>query len=202
MGNFLTKTMTNVVVGQTKKAATTAAKTAVVGATTNMIAKALGLDDSLVGRVLMVGVPMMFFAGAEDPSISEKLFGNSKKKDKKKKDKKEAENDFFDVFGDTGHKMNKAIAKETGATEDEVSGIMGLFLPTFEDAIAEEEPEDAGALQKHVQGRGRGPQEEKPQPDQDGDEGHLLIGCDAGPVTVVYRPGVSSSAISSLTDMC
>ncbi len=31
------------------------AKAAVVGATTGMIAKALHLDDSLVGKVLMVG---------------------------------------------------------------------------------------------------------------------------------------------------
>jgi hypothetical protein len=149
VGNFFTRTMKNVVVGRTAKWA----KTAVVGATTNMIAKMLGLDDSLVGRVLMVGVPMMFFAGAEDPTISDRLFGRSKKKDKKKdkkkeKSRKEAEDDFFDVFGDTGRKMNKAIAEETGATEDEVNGIMGLFLPTFEDAIAEEEPEDAGALQR------------------------------------------------------
>ena len=50
------------------------AKTAVAGATTNMIAKALHLDDSLVGKVLMVGVPMMVFAAGEDTAISEKLF--------------------------------------------------------------------------------------------------------------------------------
>lgn len=51
----------------------------VVGATGNMIAKMLGLDDSLVGRVLMVGVPMMVYAGAEDPGIGGRLFGNSKR---------------------------------------------------------------------------------------------------------------------------
>jgi hypothetical protein len=145
VGNFLVKTMTNVVVGK----AADAAKAAVFGATTNMIAKMLGLEDTLVGRVLMVGVPMMIFAGSEDEGIAGRLFGNSKKKDKKKeKSRKEAEDDYFQVFGDKGHKMNKAIADVTGAKEEEVDGIMGLFLPTFEDAIAEEELEDAGALQK------------------------------------------------------
>ncbi|MFN2203023.1 MAG: hypothetical protein ACK2UO_17620 [Caldilineaceae bacterium] len=145
MGHFLVKTMTNVVVGK----AADAAKAAVVGATTNMIAKVLGLDDTLVGRVLMVGLPMMVFAGAEDEGIAGRLFGDSKKKDRKKdKSRKEAEDDYFRVFGDKGHKMNKAIANATGAKEEEVDGIMGMFLPTFEDAIAEEEVEDAGMLQK------------------------------------------------------
>jgi hypothetical protein len=143
VGNFLVKTMTNVVVGK----AAGAAKAAVVGATTNMIAKALGLDDSLVGRVLMVGVPMMIFAGSEDEGIADGLFRGSKKKDKKK-DRKEAEKHYFDVFGDKGHKMNKSIADMTGAKEEEVDGIMSMFLPEFEKSIDEEDVEDAGALQK------------------------------------------------------
>ena len=146
MGNFLTKSFKRVAVNTAKGAA----KTFVVGATANMIAKMLGLDDSLVGRVLMVGIPMMMVAGSEDPGIGGRLFGNSKKKDKKnrRKDRKEAEKDYFNVFGDKGHAMNKAIAEETGATEDEVNGIMGLFLPEFEDAIAEEDLEDEGAMRK------------------------------------------------------
>jgi hypothetical protein len=146
VGNFLTKSFKRVAVNTAKGAA----KTFVVGATGNMIAKMLGLDDSLVGRVLMVGVPMMMTVGADDPGIGGRLFGNSKKKDKKnrRKDRKEAEKDYFNVFGDKGHAMNKAIAEETGATEDEVNGIMGLFLPEFEDAIAEENLEDEGAMRK------------------------------------------------------
>jgi len=145
MGNFLVKTMTNVVVDK----ATDAAKAAAVGVTTTVIGKALGLDDSLVGRVLMVGVPTLILAGSQDEGIAERLFGNSKKKDKKKeKSRKEAEKDYFDVFGAAGHVMNKAIAQETGATEDEVDGIMSMFLPSFEEAIAEEDVEDASALQR------------------------------------------------------
>ncbi len=92
---------------------------------------------------------MMVFAGGEDPTISEKLFKSSKKKDKKKdKGRKEAEKHYFDVFGKKGEEMNQAITEETGATEDEVNGIMSMFLPTFEEAIAEEDIEDPGALQK------------------------------------------------------
>lgn len=143
---FMTKTMKNVAVNKTKSAA----KGMAVGATTTMIAKTLGLDDSLVGKVLMAGVPMMMLAGADDPGIGGKLFGNAKKKNKKnkKKDRKEAEKDYFDVFGDKGHEMNKAIAEESGATEEEVDGIMGMFLPTFEEAIAEEDPKDEAAMSK------------------------------------------------------
>lgn len=150
MGNFLTKTMKNVAVNSAKDAATSAARTMVVGATANMISKTLGLDDSLVGRVLMVGVPMMMFAGSEDPGIAGRLFDNSKKKDKKKrrKNRTEAEREYFSVFGDKAHEMTKAIAGETGAAEDEVNGIMSLFLPELEDAIAQEELADQGAMRK------------------------------------------------------
>jgi hypothetical protein len=145
MGNFLVKTMTNVVVDK----AADAAKAAVVGVTTTMIARMLGLDDSLVGRVLMVGVPTLIFAGSQDEGIASRLFSSSKKKDKKKdKSRKEAEDDYFNIFGAAGHMMNKAIAGETGATEEEVDGIMSLFLPDFLTAIDEEDAEDAGALQK------------------------------------------------------
>jgi CRISPR/Cas system type I-B associated protein Csh2 (Cas7 group RAMP superfamily) len=50
------------------------------------------------------------------------------------------------VFGDKGRKMSKEIAEETGATEEEVSGIMATFLPTFESVIAEEDPKDEKQL--------------------------------------------------------
>jgi Bacterial protein of unknown function (DUF937) len=113
------------------------------------ISKVLGLDDSLIGKVLSVGIPMMTFLAADDPKISDLLFKDSKKKGRKKdKGRKDAEKDFFNIFGDKGHKMNKEIAKETGATEDEVNGIMSLFLPTFVDAIEEEDPQDAKGLGK------------------------------------------------------
>lgn len=111
------------------------------------ISNALGLSDSLVGKILFAGIPMMTFLAADDPKITDLLFKESKKKDrKKKKSRKEAEDDFFNIFGDKGHRMNKAITEETGATEEEVNGVMGLFMPAFIDAIAEEEPEDSKAL--------------------------------------------------------
>ena len=114
------------------------------------ISNMLGLNDSLVGRILAVGIPMMGFTAAKEPSITERLFGASKKKGrKKKKSKKEAEKDYFNIFGkDKAKKMNKAIAKEADATEEEVNGVMSFFLPYYLDAIEEEEPEDSNALGK------------------------------------------------------
>lgn len=113
------------------------------------ISHMLGLSDSKIARVLSVGVPMMAWVASDDPSITDLLFKESKKKDSRKnKDRKEAEDDFFNIFGDKGHTMNKLIAEEADATEEEVNGIMSLFMPTFLDGIAAEEPKDSGSLNK------------------------------------------------------
>jgi hypothetical protein len=145
MSKFVVNTATDMAVNTAKNFAVTTATTVAVKSIGNI----LGMPDVMVNSILAVGVPMMIMAGGEDPSITDRLFGQSKKKDRKKdKGRKEAEGDFFNIFGDKGHAMNKAIAEETGATEDQVNGVMGLFLPTFVDGIAEEEPEDAGALNK------------------------------------------------------
>lgn len=138
MGKMLKKTATGFIVSSATAIA--------VSSISNM----LGLSDSKVGKILGVGIPMMTFLAADDPSVTDLLFKESKKKDRKKdKSKKEAEDDYFRLFGkDNAKKMNKAIAEETGTTEDEVNGVMSLFTPFVVDAIAEEDPKDAGALGK------------------------------------------------------
>lgn len=115
--------------------------------TVSAIGKVLGMADGPVAKILAVGIPVMMWVASDDPKITDLLFKESKKKGRKKdKGRKEAEKDFFNIFGDKGHKMNKAIAKATDTTEEEVDGVMSLFLGTFVDAIAEEEPEDSKAL--------------------------------------------------------
>lgn len=113
------------------------------------ISHMLGLSDSKIARILAVGIPMMTWVASDDPKITDLLFKESKKKDRKKdKSRKEAEEDFFSIFGEKGHTMNKLIAEEADATEEEVNGVMSLFMPTFLDGIAAEEPKDSGALGK------------------------------------------------------
>lgn len=118
-------------------------KSSIVGATTSLIANVLNLDDTKVGKILGVALPMITFVTADDPSISSLLFNDSKKKNKKRKDKKkdkkgglfskeEAEKEFFDIFGDKGHEMSKFIAKETDTTEEEVNGVLGMTLSIME----------------------------------------------------------------------
>lgn len=131
-----------------KKTATGFVVSAATAVAVNTISNVLNLSESKVGKILAVGLPMMTFLLADDPKISDLFFKESKKKGRDKKNKKEAEDEFFKIFGDKGKKMNKAIAKETGATEEEVNGVMSLFLPSFMDAVDEEGPEDAGALNK------------------------------------------------------
>ena len=136
MSKMLTKTATTFIVSSATAIAVSS------------ISHMLHLDDSKVGKILGVGIPMMTFLAADDPKVTDLLFKESKKKDRKKdKSQKEAESDYFRLFGkDNAAKMNKGIAEETGATEDEVNGVMSLFTPFFVDAVAEEEPADAGAL--------------------------------------------------------
>lgn len=106
------------------------------------ISNALGLTDSKVGRILAVGIPMMTVVAADDKKITDNIFHASKKKDRDEK------NGFFSIFGNKASKMSKAIAKEADATEEEVNGVMNMFMPKFLDGIAEEEPEDAEGLGK------------------------------------------------------
>lgn len=127
-------------------------KGAAISAATTTIAKMLHLDDTLVGKVLTTGATMMTFLAADDPSVSDLLFKDAQKRKKNKKHgifskPEEAENHFFSIFGDRGRAMNKAIAEETGATEKQVNSIMGLFLPTFEDALLEEDIADEKGMQ-------------------------------------------------------
>lgn len=140
--SFLGKMITNTAKGFVVSSATALA--------VSSISNVLGLNDSKVGKILSVGIPMMTFMAADDPQITDLLFKESKKKDRKKtKNKKEAESNYFSIFGkDKAEKMNKAIAEETGTTEEEVNGVMSMFTPYFVDAIAEEDPKDAGALHK------------------------------------------------------
>lgn len=138
--SFLSKMITKTAKGFVVSTATAVA--------VKSISNILGLNDSLVGRILAVGIPMMTIFAAEDPKVTDLLFKESKKKDRKK-DKKSSEDSYFSIFGkDNTKKMEKAIADETGATEEEVHGVMSLFTPYFVDAVAEEDPEDAGALGK------------------------------------------------------
>lgn len=134
LGNIIKKTATGFLVS-------TATALAVKG-----ISSTLKMSDSKVAQILGFGIPMMMWVASDDLGISDHLFKNSKKKGKKKKSKREAEDDFFRTFGEKGRAINKAIAEQTGSAEEEVNGVMSQFLPTFENAIAEEDPEDAGAL--------------------------------------------------------
>ncbi len=132
-----------------KKTAKGFVVTSATAVAVNSMKKILPLPDAMFDGILGVGIPMMMFIAADDPQITDLLFKESKKKNRKQpKNQKEAEDEFFNIFGDKGHAMNKAIAEETGASEDDVNGVMGLFMPSFIDAVAEEEPEDANALGK------------------------------------------------------
>lgn len=144
MANFFTRLFRKTLLGKAKKTVFGAA----AAAATAGIAKVLGLDGPLVGKVLALGVSMMAVVGAKDEGIAGKLLGGSKKKTKKPTSKREAEQDFFGVFGAAGRQMSKIISRETGATEEDVGGILGMFLPDFERVIAEEAPADEKALQR------------------------------------------------------
>jgi hypothetical protein len=124
-------------------------KTSIVAATTSLIANVLNLSETKVGKILGFAIPMITFITADDPKVSDLLFKNSKKK---KKDgpfsRKESEKEFFNIFGDKGHKMSKFIAKETDSTEEEVNGVLGMTLNVMErslgKAIEEDEVDEKG----------------------------------------------------------
>jgi hypothetical protein len=145
MSKMLVKTGKKVAVGAVKDFTGTALTNVAVKSTS----KLLGIDEGKVDRVLEAGIPSMIFAGAKDEGIAKRLFDSSKDKGRNKnRTREESEKHFSNVFGDKGRKMNKEIAEETGTTEEEVSGIMAAFLPTFESVIAEEDPKDEKKLMK------------------------------------------------------
>jgi uncharacterized membrane protein YgaE (UPF0421/DUF939 family) len=53
-------------------------KSSIAAATTSLIANVLNLDDTKVGQILGVAIPVITFVVADDKSISNKLFGRSK----------------------------------------------------------------------------------------------------------------------------
>ncbi len=146
--------MTKMLVRGAKKKTVGAVKDWTTTKFTNMavhsITNILGISDTRVGKILQAGIPGMIFAGAEDPSITERLFGSMMDGDekKKKRGRKDASNHFFDIFGDVGRVMVKSISKDTEESEENVSGVLGLFLSPFETVLGEEEPEDAGMLNR------------------------------------------------------
>lgn len=135
-------------------------KSSLIAATTSLIANVLNLDDTKVGKILGFAIPMITFFVADDPSISDLIFRDAKKKkkerDKKRKERerggflakdeeekrglfrrkeKEAEEEFFNVFGDKGRGMSRFIAEETGTTEEEVNGVLGMTFSIMEASI-------------------------------------------------------------------
>jgi hypothetical protein len=113
----------------------------------NEISDVLGFKDTKVNSVLVLGVPMMTAIAADDPEITGLLYKESKKNDRvKKPHRKFATKDFFAIFGGKGRSMNEAIAEEAGLTYGDVNVVMALFLPTYVDAIEEENPHSEEAL--------------------------------------------------------
>jgi hypothetical protein len=108
-------------------------KSSIVAATTALISNVLNLDDTLVGRILGIAIPMITFFTADDKLISNKLFDHSKKREKgDRMTPEEGEEEFFDVFGEKGRMMSRFISKETGATEEEVNGVLGMTMSVME----------------------------------------------------------------------
>jgi hypothetical protein len=106
------------------------------------ISEVLGFKDTKVSSVVVLGVPMMTSVAADDPEITGLLYEESKKKNRvKKPHRKFATKDFFTIFGEKGRSMNEVIAGEAGVNYGEVNVVMALFLPTYVNAIEEENPQ-------------------------------------------------------------
>ena len=113
----------------------------------NEISEVLGFKDTKVSSVVVLGVPMMTSIAADDPEITGLLYQESKKKNRvKKPHRKFATKDFFTIFGEKGRSMNEAIAGEAGVNYGDVNVVMALFLPTYVDAIEEENPQSEEEL--------------------------------------------------------
>ena len=111
-------------------------KTSLVAATTSLISNVLNLSETKVGQILGFAIPMITFITADDKSISDALFGKSKKREKgDRMTPADGEKEFFDVFGDKGHVMSKFIARETGSTEEEVNGVLGMTMSVLETGL-------------------------------------------------------------------
>jgi len=118
-------------------------KSSIVAATTSLISNVLNLSDTLVGQILGIALPIITFFTADDPKISEKLFKNSKKHERgDRMTPGEGEKAFFNVFGDKGRAMSKFISKETGATEEEVNGVLGMTMSVMEAGLSRVIKED------------------------------------------------------------
>ena len=112
-------------------------KSSVVAATTALISNVLNLSETKVGKILGIAIPMITFFTADDPSISNLLFEDSKKR--KKGDRmtpEEGEKEFFNVFGDKGRWMSKSIAKMTDSTEEDVNGVLGMTMSVMETGLS------------------------------------------------------------------
>ncbi|MFN2136449.1 MAG: hypothetical protein ACK2UK_10880, partial [Candidatus Promineifilaceae bacterium] len=130
-------------------------RSSIVAATTALISNIFNLSETKVGKILGIAIPMITFFTADDPKISDLIFKDSKKKRDKRKKKdggfltpKEAEDNFFNIFGDKGHTMSKFIAKETDSTEEEVNGVLGMTFSVMEAGfgrlIEEDEVDEKG----------------------------------------------------------
>ena len=107
----------------------------------------LRLKEKKITDILVAGIPMMVSIAADDVQITGRLFEESKKKDRSKtKHREYAVRDFLAIFGEKAPTMSEAITAETGANKGDIYNVMGLFLPTFVDAIEEEKPQDDTAL--------------------------------------------------------
>jgi len=157
--------MSKMLVNTAKKKVKSTVKDLAVSKTTevavNYISNRIGIPEAVTGKILGRGIPGMIFAGSEDPTITERLFGSLKNKDKKRT-RKESEDHFFDIFGSTGRILTEGIAKDTETDEEDVSGVMGLFMSTFESILGEEEPEDAGMLHKLFRNEAKEIEKESP----------------------------------------
>ena len=103
---------------------------------------------------------------AHDKGISDKLFKNSKKRERgDRMTPDEAEKEFFDVFGDTGRAMSKFIANETGATEEEVNGVLGMTMSVMERGLGffiREEDVDEDEFNKRMKDEAKEQEENNP----------------------------------------
>lgn len=107
----------------------------------------LGLKPEKVNKILVAGIPMMAAVAADDEHVAQRLYNESNNPQRSRtKHRKYAVKDYFMIFGDKGRPLTQAVAGQTGASEGDVNNVLGLFLPTFIDAIEEEHPQGEAAL--------------------------------------------------------
>ena len=107
----------------------------------------LRLKEKKITDILVAGIPIMVSVAADDVQITGRLFEESKKKDRSKtKHREYAVRDFLTIFGEEAPTMSEVITAETGASKGDIYNVLGLFLPTFLDAVEEENLQDDTAL--------------------------------------------------------